>query len=801
MIRQALGWAAGLACLLAAPASATVLETGTPAAAWSAALEGSPAPRQRHDDGTAALRFDLPFSRLRGERFAWDKVGRWDLSKAERLTVRMRSGGGAAQVLLYCRSGAGWYRLPPLVPGPRWREVELDRHQAVVEGSPEGWGHIDGLRVAVEPGVVGDTWVDLGRVEAQRGLREEAVWRAGHTSGKEAVFGLILEQARGQAYTDARHRLSAADGILAKAAEHGLGGSARARALRAAHAKVTEAYALSLPPRRQALRAVWVHNGDGVRARGGERALRWKDALPEMAAQGINAVLPNLLWPGAAYYPGTVVAAVPGVAVEGDYLRELLDAAKPLGMQVHVWVSVWRLPEGWAGLEGAAEPFRQQGRLQLDASGHELGWLCPCDERNRQYALDALRDLATRYAVDGVQLDYMRFDSPQAGFGPACRARFEAFNGRPVERWPQDCAPGGPLAQAYGLFKREVVSSFVRDASRVLRAARPGLTVSAAVIPDIEAARQQVSQDWTRWVDEGWIDLAFPMLYTQDSGGFQVSVKALAAQVGARRLVPGVQAILDDGRGAPLDTVADEAAAAAGLGTRGVALFEWREQLQDSLLPFLANGLWRQGPYDLRFRAIPPGQEAPLVTPGRPPKGLPKTLWVDDFEAPGLVNRLGGIWAAEQDHLGTGTRLLELPLAPVSPGAGGSKACLGLKGHIGPSHAPWPWAALATGLDGEGRGLDLSDYHTLVFQARGDGKAVELLLRRDSVKDGGDPRVGFRPQADWREIRVDLEDLAQPRWAEPVERGREDVRGIAFQPGSRDDQDFWFQIDNVRFER
>jgi hypothetical protein len=48
---------------------------------------------------------------------------------------------------------------------------------------------------------------------------------------------------------------------------------------------------------------------------------------------------------------------------------------------------------------------------------------------------------------------------------------------------------------------------------------------------------------------------------------------------------------------------------------------------------------------------------------------------------------------------------------------------------------------------------------------------------------------------------VSLSDLAQPGWALAVEPGLVDVTGLVFQPGSRDDEDFWFDVDDVRLER
>ena len=795
--------------LLAARAQAhgaegPVLDDAHQASAWTPANADSTAPAPRRGDGQRWLRFDLPFSRLKDWRFNWDRGGAWNLSRCERVLVKARVGSdlAAGQALLYLKSGDGWYRLPAFSLTQRWREVALDPRQAAVEGSPSGWDHIEAARLSVLPGAGGDTWLDLAGIRGQRRVPDDWVWQVGGARNKERLFATVMGRARGKAFVDARRRLSEADSLLTKARR--LGGHARRVELRRARAKAAQAWALAqrpLPLAPQGIRGVWVHNGDGPRGLGSQRAARWKDAIPEMAAQGINTVVANMLWSGVAFYPSQVVPNAPGLASDGDDLQQLLDAAHARGMKVIVWKVMWQFAEGWLAPPGVMEPFRQQGRLQLDDHGKELPWLCPCDPRNRQYELAALVEVATRYPIDGVQLDYIRFAGPDAGFGPTCKGRFEAATGKTVVHWPADCAPGGPLAGDYAAFKRGLISGFVRDASAALRAARPGISISAAVFPYAAMARDQVSQDWPRWVKEGWVDYVCPMTYTEDPAAFRAATRAQVALVGGDKVVAGIETTFDGGRVADVDSVTQEVQDAAALGTRGTVFFEWREQLQDSLLPYLRNGAWRQGPYDLKLRTVPPDQRPPRVRPGPTPVGEPKVLMIDDFEDGDLLNDLRSPWVADADSQGLGTRLDDQPLKPIQPGAHGSRYALELRGHFGANRPPWPYATLSTGFNPDHAPVDLSGYRSLVFEARGDGQPLEVLLTRASVKDYGDFKAALRPGTDWREFRVDLQDLAQPAWAVAVDRDLVDVTGLVFQPGSRDDQDFWFDIDDVRLER
>jgi hypothetical protein len=97
--------------------------------------------------------------------------------------------------------------------------------------------------------------------------------------------------------------------------------------------------------------------------------------------------------------------------------------------------------------------------------------------------------------------------------------------------------------------------------------------------------------------------------------------------------------------------------------------------------------------------------------------------------------------------------------------------------------------------------VDLDDYSRLVFDVRGDGRPLQVTLKRSVVTDYGDFRAEVATGPDWKECTLELESFAQPGWAAPRDRDWCDVTALLFSPGSRNDEDFWFDVDNVRFER
>ena len=105
--------------------------------------------------------------------------------------------------------------------------------------------------------------------------------------------------------------------------------------------------------------------------------------------------------------------------------------------------------------------------------------------------------------------------------------------------------------------------------SAVARQTRPGLVVSAAVVPDLSKALYQNYQPWPSWMARGVLDAVCPMTYTPDTKVFRTQVEQARGKLGAT-------ASLWAGVGAwrlPLGSVLEKIRAAREAGASGVVLF------------------------------------------------------------------------------------------------------------------------------------------------------------------------------------------------------------------------------------
>jgi uncharacterized lipoprotein YddW (UPF0748 family) len=347
--------------------------------------------------------------------------------------------------------------------------------------------------------------------------------------------------------------------------------------------QLTEAYSMAQPARPQEMRGVWDHDAVGWYPGDWDRTCR------ELKEAGINTLFVNLLWAGLAHYPSKVVPSSDTNRRLGDQTKACLTAARKYGLKVHAWKVCWQVenaPAEWK------EKLRKEGRLQQNAEGRPVSWLNPALPANRQLELNALEELARTYALDGIHLDYIRYPDSRACYAPASRRAFEAWRGAPVAAWPGAVRSGAGLAD-YQRWRASVITDFVREASQRIKAARPGIQVSAAVWGGYPDTIPSIGQDWAVWLKEGYVDFVCPMNYTEDAFRFSALVQKQMALPGARgRVFPGIGITASESQLRP-DEVVEQIATLRRLNATGFVLYDLSQTLRQDVLPVLRQGVTR----------------------------------------------------------------------------------------------------------------------------------------------------------------------------------------------------------------
>lgn len=360
---------------------------------------------------------------------------------------------------------------------------------------------------------------------------------------------------------------------------------------------------LVLRAARPEFRALWVTRFDWTRTDGTWARPEALVAIADQAAAaGFNVLLFQVRGVGDAYYTpglepwaarltGTVTRTL-GTSPGFDPLQVLLEAAHARGLQVHAYVNVY--PTWTCGVGAPPDPvnpthpfwtFSRTNGVSwsawrvYDATGTPMNlmtcgaylWATPAWPGVRAHVVRVAQDLVTRYPVDGVHLDLVRY--PGRGYS------YDPFT--PPFSNPADRAN----------WQREQVNAMVREVAAAVKAVRPRAWVTAAVWgvyrnrwgwPGFTEGYSDYYQDSKRWLREGWVDALMPMIYPAGPSGdcpdstvwtldrFRTLVADFLADAGGRYVFPGIH-----GGYACFQDIQDRIEAARALGAAGHAIFAY----------------------------------------------------------------------------------------------------------------------------------------------------------------------------------------------------------------------------------
>lgn len=333
-------------------------------------------------------------------------------------------------------------------------------------------------------------------------------------------------------------------------------------------------------------RAFWCHSALGV------AGMDWDQAIKTLADNGFTAILPNMMWGATAYYPSDVLPVAPEVATRGDQVAQCLAACRKYGVACHVWKVCWNM--GGHTPAEFVQRMKNEGRTQVAFDGKaDDQWLCPSSSLNRQQEIDAMVEVATKYDVDGVHFDYIRYPGPDGCFCAACREGFEKSIGAKVANWPADLRSDVHLAEQWGDYRRANITAVVAGVSERLRKTRPKVKISAAVFANWPGDRNRVGQDWKVWCDRAYLDFVCPMDYTANSQEFAAMVAQQVQWAGRVPCYPGI-GLSASGGGFDVFTLFEQIAAARRAGTGGFTIFNYGPQEARDIVPLCGMGITRK---------------------------------------------------------------------------------------------------------------------------------------------------------------------------------------------------------------
>jgi uncharacterized lipoprotein YddW (UPF0748 family) len=362
---------------------------------------------------------------------------------------------------------------------------------------------------------------------------------------------------------------------------------------------------LAAQPVSSEVRAMWVQ-------RGSLASPRTVLAAVEMARKGgFNTLIVQVRGRGDAFYQSrheprpAVLAKQPE---SFDPLALMLATARKAGLKVHAWMNVnlisdaqppaarrhvvYSHPEWLMVPRELAADLRRMNpkspvylrRLSEYAKSHsdrvEGIFLSPIHKGAVEHTLKVIGDVASRYDVDGIHLDYIRFPSDEFDYSASVlnefRASLNANMPSSERRDYESRARGRPLfytemfPQRWQEFRRARLTALLTRIRAVVKERRPNAMLSAAVFPDANDAANRRFQDWGAWLGAGLLDAICPMAYTTDRALFRSQIANVKQLSAGRPVWAGIGAYQ-----IPAVAAVENIHAARQLGAEGIVLFSY----------------------------------------------------------------------------------------------------------------------------------------------------------------------------------------------------------------------------------
>jgi len=359
--------------------------------------------------------------------------------------------------------------------------------------------------------------------------------------------------------------------------------------------------------------------GMWVLCEGSQRVLEHPERFPELLrdaqALGVSDLFVQVYRGGRAWFHSSTADEQPYRDIlertGKDSFADLIEQAHAAGLRVHAWVNVLSLANNRdapivAELGKEVVSVDRHGRSILDYPGLELPeaplmrmgtpavWLDPAAPEVVRWLERTFKELVLGYpTLDGLHFDYIRYPdvlpfSPGSsfqvgmdfGYALATRQRFAHETGLTA---PFGDRVGSPTR--WDAWRRDQLSALVARLGKGARAAQPDLLLSAAVIAYPARAYLSMYQDWRRWLDDGLLDFAVPMLYTLDDRLLRYESASDANGVGGDRVWIGLGTWLF---GKSPERAVAQIEIVREAGAYGDALFSWdsiaeRPKLRDAL--------------------------------------------------------------------------------------------------------------------------------------------------------------------------------------------------------------------------
>lgn len=262
---------------------------------------------------------------------------------------------------------------------------------------------------------------------------------------------------------------------------------------------------------------------------------------------GITDIFLQVRGRGDAYYNSDFVVKAEGVDVAFDPLQYVIEKNKTK-LKIHLWLNVFYLwssekrptnpkhlfftQPDWAAVNAKGQSMSDDGTKKLIAQRLEGIFISPAVQEFQNYFSAVIKELITKYPIDGIHLDYIRYPEADYDYSKSMRSRFMLeYHWDPLSEKTNSWQDS-----VWMRFRKDVVQNYVAHLFTQIKQKDSSIAVSAAVWASQDDAQNRVLQDWPLWLKSNCLDFAVPMNYATDNGEFEKRIRDAVSKLDAKEI-------------------------------------------------------------------------------------------------------------------------------------------------------------------------------------------------------------------------------------------------------------------------
>lgn len=232
----------------------------------------------------------------------------------------------------------------------------------------------------------------------------------------------------------------------------------------------------------------------------------YTDYLDKFVELNINTIFFQIKCYGDAFYDSpyepwsNTITGTRGKDPGYDVLQFVIDEAHARNIEFHAWMNPYRTATRTSAGTTYPDPHPSVKPEWL-VSHEKIQIYNPALPEVRQRLADIVKDVITKYNVDGIHFDDYFYPDPSSAGSMVSDA--------------QDFQKYGAGFSTVADFRRANVNEAIKKVYETIVATKPGVVFSISPAPDPNYNLNTLFADVKHWLEKGWLDLVIPQLYQE----------------------------------------------------------------------------------------------------------------------------------------------------------------------------------------------------------------------------------------------------------------------------------------------